>query len=214
MRKRLLLAILVLALPYGQLSAQLFTFESDTVCIKQPVKINSMAPPNATYYWGFCSGLLLSQVNGTTLGNGFAFNGAEDIEVAKDDNGNYYGFVLNKANNEIIRLNYGNSLNNVPVIHFLNDVTGTLPASPSAMYLTRESGTNKWFMFVVGGDNLGNSTLGRLDFGTSLFNIPNGNNMGNIDNTLDNPSSIFVGEDNGSYYGYVVNRGNDELVKL
>lgn len=210
MRKTFLFSALCLALS-GQLHAQLFT-APDTVCINQKVFItNNSNLADASYYWGFCSGYLANAPLGYNMGVSFGFDNPADIEIAVE-NGNYYGFVVNKGTNELMRLDFGADLSALPTVVNFGDMLGTIPVQANSLYLTRDK--DNWHLFVSGGNNAGNSTLARLDFGNSLANTPNSVNFGSLDNTLRGPRGVFVARENDQYYGFTVNSSTGTLVRL
>jgi gliding motility-associated-like protein len=215
MKKCLFLASLVLfILPSGLRAQNTFEFSTDTACVGQKIRVKPSTMNANSYYWGFCSGYLNNTPLGDYMGTTYQFNSPEAIEIAKDGN-NYYGFVVNgTGSGELLRLDYGTSLHNVPTVTNFGNIDATVSPSPNSIYLTQDSG--KWFLFVCGGSATPGtpSTLSRFDFGGSLKNVPNGVRMGNIGNRLDNPQGIFVAREGDVYYGFVVNQGNDRLIRL
>jgi gliding motility-associated-like protein len=213
MRKCLLLAALLISFSSIGVQAQrLFDFESDTVCVGQQVRIIPRTMNASSYYWGFCSGYLQTTPDLLNLGDTFGFHSPTSIEIAKDGD-EYFGFVLNGSLTQLLRLNFGKSLMNIPSVVNLGSIDTTVPLSPNSLYITKDSG--KWFLFAVGGGGTAPNTLARFDFGKSLANKPNGVNMGNPGGLLNDPRGIFVSRDlDGIYFGFVVNAGNSRLIRL
>lgn len=212
MKKRLLLALAALfLLPLGLRAQSYFDLETDTACVGQPIHLRPHTMNASSYYWGFCSGYLVNTPVEDNLGSSFDFDEPSGIEIAKDGD-NYYGFVVNTNGNQLLRLNFGKKLNNIPTVTNFGSLDTTVPPSPNSVYLMQDSG--KWFLFVCGGGTGAPSTISRFDFGTSLANVPNGVRFGNPGNLLDDPQGIFVARDADVYYGFVVNRGNDRLIRL
>lgn len=210
MRKCLLLVALLICAQWTELAAQsLFELPSDTVCVRQPIQIKSNASASS-YYWGFCSGYLRNPVQVSNQGGAFGLSAPGDIEVMKDGD-NYFGFIINRGTGELTRLNYGTSLGNTPSVTNLGNLENNIPTSPNNLYLMKD-GSN-YFMFLTGGSGV-TSSLSRIDFGTSLGNVPNSVSFANLGGLLDKPTGIFVAPDAGSYYGYVVNAGNNTLLRL
>jgi len=210
MRKQLLLSAFFIAAT-SQLYAQLFTVP-DTVCVNQNVTIINNTPlPDATYYWGFCSGYLSAMPEGSNMGVGYGFNNPSDMEVAKD-NGNYYGFVINRASRELMRLDFGPNLSSIPTVTNFGDMLGTIPDQGSSLHLTRDNGN--WYLFVTGGTNASNSSLARVDFGNALTNTPSSVNFGDLGDALRGPRGFFVTREGDHYYGFVVNNAAGTLVRL
>lgn len=216
MKKPLLLVVILLLSQLNALRAQTLFTAPDTVCVGQPVKLNSTIFDAASYYWGFCSGAITSAPTGTNMGSTFGFHTPSAIETARDKNGQYYAFVLNAGTDELLRLNYGTSLNNTPTVTNFGNLTNGLPHHPTSLHITYDTTNAQWFVFVTGGYTAGESTLGRVDFGPSLGNpAPNVANFGNPGGLLDGPRGIFVAQDADlNWYGYLVNRNNNLLIRL
>ncbi len=223
MRKYLLLVVLSILSQLQALKAQTLFTAPDTVCVRQPVHLNSTIFDASSYYWGFCSGAITSAPSGVNMGSGFGFHQPSNIEIQQDRNGQYYGFVLNASTDEFLRLNYGTSLNNVPTVTNFGNLTNGLPHHPTSMFITYDTLAENWFVFVTGGYTKAESAVGRIDFGPTLGNpTPNIANFGNLDdpltpaiNEFDGPKGIFVAKDaNLRWYGYLVNRFTSELIKL
>ncbi len=218
MKKCLLLASMVLLMtPFGLRAQNTFDLETDTACVGQTIHLKPHTMNASSYYWGFCSGYLQHNPIEDNLGSNFQFNGASGIEIAKDGD-NYYGFVVNGNSGELLRLNFGTELINTPTVTNFGSLDSTVSPSPNSVFLTQDSG--KWYLFVCGGSTAGGggpgvvSTISRFDFGKSLANKPNGVRMGNIGGLLDDPQGICVFRDGDVYYGFVVNSGNDRLIRL
>jgi len=88
-----------------------------------------------------------------------------------NESGTWVGFITCTWGNKLIRLNFGNSLLNTPVLTDLGTI-GFLNM-PSTFCIIREN--NTWYAMVV---NYGDNTLTRLTFGNSLLNNPTGVNLG------------------------------------
>jgi gliding motility-associated-like protein len=210
MKKRLLfLAILLLQLI--DVKAQNLFNMPDTVCARQPIHLTSNISASS-YYWGFCSGYMFNKPTGVNLGPITGFDSPTAMEIAKEGL-NYYGFVVNSVKRELLRLDFGNSLSNNPSIVSLGTLNNTIPISTSKLFLTKDSIGN-WFMFLCGGDDLNNSSIARIDFGSSLTKQPNSVNFGNLFDVFNAPKGIFVIREGKNYFGYVVNNVDDKLIRL
>jgi hypothetical protein len=194
----------------NHLKAQSLFSAPDTVCVRQPVRLTSNTTAS-TYYWGFCSGYLKNGATGADLGSGFSFNGADAIEIAKDGS-NYYGFVANAGSRELLRLNFGASLNNVPTVTNLGNLNNTVPQLISSLSIVKDS--NRWYMFAAGGSTSANASFARFDFGASLANTPNSVNFGNPGNLMKQPVGISVAYDGFNWYGYMADKQTNELLRL
>lgn len=216
----LLLAVLMLS-QFTRISAQKLTpspdslFSSpDTVCVNQPVTLQSNIFNQSSYYWGFCSGYLNNPPTGLNLGKTYGLKIPGNIDIV-EDSGLFYGFVVNAATREFLRYNFGSSLNNVPTINNFGNLNGGLPINPTSMFILRDTLNNHWFIFVSGGFTQATSTFGRIDFGPHLSNTPNIANFGNYNRVLNYPKGIFVAQDsNHNWWGYMVNYGNSHLLRM
>lgn len=152
----------------------------------------------------------------TNWGNiGGLMNQPVDLHVFKE-NGNWYGFTVNAEFNTITRFNFGSNFNNAPTATDLGNVGGLL--YPTGIYAINDNG--KWLVFVMnGGDNLRigtQSSITRLEFGSSLLNTPTGINLGNPGNLLHHPRDFTIMKFCGQIIGFAVN-GNpsyNNIVRL
>jgi len=87
----------------------------------------------------------------------------ESMEVIKDENGNWYGFVLDGT--QLVRMSFGTSLANAPT------AVGMTVGPPIyyGLQLTIKRFNNEWIGFVGG---YSQAYITRMDFGTSLTNTP------------------------------------------
>lgn len=216
MRKSLLLVVFLMAACASTIKAQDLFVAPDSVCIKQSIQLVSNVPDKQSHYWGFCSGYLADTPAGVNLADTFGFDGPSGVEVAKNDDGNYYGFVINAGNQSFIRLNYGKSLDNPPTITNFGNMEGIFPANCNSMYLVRDMSDKNWYIFVTAGTTLSNSSLSRLDFGKSLSNTPNIVNFGNLENKMLQPYGVFVtqSKDDNKWYGFFMNQAGNEMVRF
>jgi len=217
MRKSLLVFILLACSQLNISFAQSLFSVPDTVCVRQPVYlVDSFTKPAESYYWGFCSGYIFSTAQGAYSGSIFKTEPTA-IEVTKDGD-DYYAFVAiagttGTNSDTLIQLNFGSSLSNEPdTINYgtLNDV---MPLETSKIFSMKDN-NGDWHIFLCGGNTVANSAIVRLDFGNTLSNTPNIANMDNHSGLLNKPRGIFVQEEGGNYYGYLVNNGDNKLLKL
>jgi gliding motility-associated-like protein len=122
-----------------------------------------------------------------------------------EENNNWYGYTVNFNSNTITRFNFGNSLNNRP--HGLNlGNIGNLNG-PGGFISWRED--NNWHLFIA---NYNSNQITRLDFGSSLYNIPTGENIGG-EEFLNQPFDLVLSKDCDIIFGYILNNYN-EVVRL
>ncbi|MFA6150664.1 MAG: gliding motility-associated C-terminal domain-containing protein [Chitinophagaceae bacterium] len=213
MRRCLILTVMLIAAQLTGLHAQTTFDAPDTVCIRQPISLKPVDMSASSYYWSFCSGYLMNKPTGDFLGYTFGINNAADIEIGRNSDGKYYGFFINRTSPEFIRLDYGNSLANIPTTTSLGNLGGTIAADANSLFLMQD-GVGNFVMFVVGGASVGNSSLSRLDFGKSLSNKPNCVNMGNLGGLLDGPRGFFAAQEGPYWFGFAANALNGKLIRF
>lgn len=138
-----------------------------------------------------------------------------DLHVFKEGD-NWFGLTVNSENNTITRFNFTNSFNNTPTAQNLGNI-GNL-SYPTGIYAIDDNGF--WRVFIVNGGNNtrtgGPCSLTRLDFGSSLLNIPTGVNLGNPGNMLQHPRDLTIIKSCNQVMGFAVN-GNpsyNNIVKI
>lgn len=213
MRRCLILTVLLIVAQLNGLHAQTTFTAPDTVCIRQPITMSPVDTSASSYYWSFCSGYMMNRPDGVLLGATFGVTNAADIEIGKNDDGNYYGFYINRTVPEFVRLDFGNSLSNIPTVTSLGNLGGTVSVDANSLFLMRD-GAGKHVMFVVGGASVGNSSISRLDFGNSLGNKPNCVNMGNLGGLLNGPRGFFAAKEGPYWYGFSANAIDGKIIRF
>lgn len=216
MRKSLLLVVFLMVSYMSSVKSQDLFKAPDSVCVGQSIQLVSNVPDKQSHYWGFCSGYLFNDPVGKNLGTGFNFDGPAGIEVQKNDDGNYYGFVINSGTRSFARLNYGTSLENTPTVTDFGDMDGIFPEQCNSMYLVRDMADSNWYIFVTAGTTVASSSLSRIDFGKSLSNTPNIVNFGNLGNVMVAPYGVFVTQSkaDNNWYGFFVNRSGNTMYRF
>jgi len=127
----------------------------------------------------------------------------EAIQI-KQENGNWYGFLNN--NMSILRLDFGNSLWNTPTT---TDI-GPFPSISVAHGLAIVKEGTTWLGFF---DSDTQNKLYRLNFGTSLTNIPTFEDLGNIAG-FSHPCQLALIKENGLNYILICNFDNSSLSRV
>lgn len=187
----------------------------DTVCVNNPVVIANTSVGASSYYWNFCvADIANTPPQGVSLGNP---NGLLTIPVFMDYvqvNNNYYGFVVNLNSNRLIRLDYGNSLLNMPTAINLGNFGGVIPPNAEGIQMVFNDG--KWYAIIVGG-SLSASTgprIVKLDFGSDITNItPAATNWGNIGG-LTYPVDLHIFKENNNWFGFTVNAESNTITRF
>ncbi|MEI6436901.1 MAG: hypothetical protein WCP32_18910 [Bacteroidota bacterium] len=84
----------------------------DTVCRDGDVVIVNRSQGATTYFWKFCTGDPLTDMRGIDLGNPSGYLQTPRGISLVQDNGNFFGFIANSGNGSIIRISWGNHLQN------------------------------------------------------------------------------------------------------
>ncbi|MCB0697334.1 MAG: hypothetical protein KDC07_08215, partial [Chitinophagaceae bacterium] len=215
MRKSLLLVVFLIASLVSSVNAQEELFKApDSVCEKQLIQLLSNVPDKQSHYWGFCSGYLYKDPTGVNLGDTFKLDLPAGIEVAKDDDGNYYGFAINAGNNSFLRMDFGTDLSSIPTITDFGNMDGIFPDEVNSLYLVRDLADKRWYIFLTSGQTAATSALSRIDFGKSLSNTPNIVNFGNLENKLNYPTGVFVAKEGDKWYGFYCNFNGSQLMRF
>lgn len=170
------IAVLVVCfLPCTQLlTAQVANFSVPaSACRDQRIAIQSSVSGDEIE-WDFCARDLTQSPIITDAVSVPGFLGGFGYKVV-NDNGNFFGFVLSFAGNLLFRLDFGNSLTNTPSVVNLGN-PGNVLNKPQSIEVSKVDGI--WYAFV-GYDSPGHG-IAKLNFGTSLTNIPTGESIGNF----------------------------------
>ncbi|MCM5528539.1 PKD domain-containing protein [Parasegetibacter sp. NRK P23] len=146
----------------------------------------------------------------TNWGNSYGLSFPIDLHLFQDGN-RWYGFTINSANNTLTRFDFTESFENTPT-----GSTVPLPSAfdyPTGIYTMFSNGN--WYSFITNeSPSAGSPTLIRLDFGSSLLNVPVPVNLGNPGNALTRPRDISVFNYCGNVSAFVVNAITNELVRI
>jgi gliding motility-associated-like protein len=167
------------------------------ICYENGQWIGFVSNNNTIIRLNFGSSLGNNAPVGTLLGPYPMLNTAHCIEIL-NEGGNWVGYLTCTWGNNLVRLNFGNSLLNQPLLTDLGSVGGTLNM-PFSFRMINENGI--WYALVA---NAGDNTLTRLTFGISLFNNPSGLNLGHgIQGTT--PGGVTLIRDCESTTGFQLN---------
>jgi len=186
----------------------------DTVCVNTPVTVSNTSIGATNYFWNFCVADLNKAPTGLNLGN---LNGGFSTPVYIDyvsEGGHYFGFLTNNVPGKLLRLDFGNSLLNIPSVTDLGSVGGIIPNNTEGVQVIKNE--NKWYVIIVGGAPEGGtqSAIVKIELGTNIGNnSPIGTYWGNIGN-LDYPHDLHIFDDNGHWYGFTVNTGNNTITRF
>lgn len=188
----------------------------DTVCVNAPVTFNNTTTGASTYYWNFCAADVNKSPIGVNLGNpSSALSWPVFMDYVKV-NGNYYGFLINYDPGGLIRLDFGNSLLNIPTAVNLGDFGGIIPSDRAAEGIQIVQNEGKWYAIIVGGYPVlgSNPRVLKIEFGTNITNpSPSATDWGNIGNMY-RPIDLHLFKENDIWYGFTVNSENNTITRF
>ncbi len=145
---------------------------------------------------------------GINLGNIGNLDHPGGINVINDNNV-WRAFTTNATSNTITRLDFGNSLSNIPTGVNLGNPNNAL-RDPRDLYILKYC--DKTVAFIINGQP--NAQLLKLDFNNDFSTIPSVINFGNLGN-MNFPHSISkifrVGDE---LYSFITNAGNNTITRL
>ena len=189
---------------FGQTPIPAFSVQSQ-VCLGEELDIINSSGDATSYQWDLCPSDLSGAIttsNILTLGGIFNSFG---LKLVQSD-GLYYGFVTSRDNNQLFRLEYGDSLRNQSTDITIVEITltGDGVSSPYDIDVVNQAGN--WYGVVSNGNN----TLSVLDFGVSLTNntVPSVQ-YGSLG--LDLPRGLEMVQESGNWVGIVSNSSGAKL---
>jgi PKD repeat protein len=185
-------------------------FTSTTVaCSNQNLYFLNSTTGAVSYEWDFCSGdLALTPQASIAATSGLLFR-TRSIRVVSQGSA-WFGFTIDQASspNRLIRLDFGNSLANNPLVVDLGNPSNILN---SAFDFQMYKEASNWYGLVA---NTGANSLLRLSFGTDLVSTPTVQDLGSF-GVLNTPNGIFLAKENGMVSAFVTNGGGvSEIVRL
>jgi gliding motility-associated-like protein len=181
----------------------------DTVCVGQPFQITNTSEGAQTFNWRFCALDLGAIPSVTSLGT-FGILDAPVFSQLIFEQGAYFVFLTNHHTTELIRLDFGESINNTPTITSLGNFPGIIPIQIEGLSIQFDNG-NWWGFALTGGT--GEPSLIRFNFGSSITNFPTVENLGNIGN-LSFPHELFLYKEDNNWLGITVNRSSNSLTRF
>jgi hypothetical protein len=138
-----------------------------------------------------------------------------DLQIIQDGT-QWYGFTVNAQSNTLTRFNFTNSFENIPTGVNLGNIGGL--QFPTGLHILRKD--NYWYAFIANEGVDVNyppipSSLSRLDFGSSLLNLPAGTNLGNLNNSFRNARDVTIYQSCNQIFGFVIcNSFQNDIVRL
>ena len=190
-----------------------FTTPDDTVCTNDPVALTQASTNATTYYWTFCGGDLLQAPQALSLLDldPTATNDLLPVRITLAHEGNeYYAFVTNHRDSSITRLKFnGSYMDPAPTMTVLDRVSlQNKVYTAQGIQVAFDPLLGRWIGFVVCSDNIWPKNfeghLVRMDFGTSLNNIPTLTVIDAVKSHMMFPQGMQVVQDNnGDWFVFV-----------
>ncbi|MEL7002913.1 MAG: PKD domain-containing protein, partial [Bacteroidota bacterium] len=167
-------------------------------CINELISLENLSSANAqTYEWEFCPGDIEAVPTIANILEDGLFDRTFAIDYMQVDS-TWVAFVPSRANDELLRLDYGNDPNNTPNIINLGNI-GNLLDGPVSIDFMKEG--NDWFAFIV---NLDDGELLRLEFGDDILSTPTITALGGVLGTFSNPDAVELIRDNAEFKAIVL----------
>ena len=135
--------------------------------------------------------------------------GMEGIQILNDNN-QWWGFIIGGTGiwdeEYFLRLNFGNSLSNIPTVENLGAIGGL--SFPHDLFFIKEN--DNWIGITI---NKFNNTITRFQFGDNLSNTPTATNLGNIGN-LFRPTGFFPIQVDEAWHLFITNSENNTLSRV
>ncbi len=185
---------------------------SDSVCENQPIIVagSSVNVPD-NLQWDFCSNAPSSNFSSivNTVIPGSILGDICGLSVGKSNSDNYYAFTGSRTGTQVKRLNFGNSITNLPTTTILAPI-GTVNGNQFDCQLVKTDEGN-WFLFVA---EPGNNRIVRLSFDNQLDNpTPLGQVLGPFPGgTFNLPFSVSVFKHEEEWYGVAANFSLNNIV--
>lgn len=131
-------------------------------------------------------------------------NNIGDIEIVRE-NGNWFGIIVGYSSRTLVRLDFGSSLLTTPTTTSITP-SGLSTVQPQGIKIIQEAGNI--YAFIVSF----NGNLVRLDFETSILNIPNFNDLGTFGGELNRTLKIDLAYEDSQFLGFTTNYNNNTLL--
>jgi PKD repeat protein len=181
----------------------------DTVCTNEPFNITNTTIGAESYKWDFCSGDFTDR---PTLGLQASIptaNMLTDVATVFDGS-NWYGFASSRENNTLIRLEFGNSLDNTPTLVSMGTLNNLL-SRPEQLKFMKEG--DNWYALVT---NLGtfatNFSIVRLNFGNDLKAIPQAERLVTLNPFLKMPRGLALAREGANTIAVITNFLDNSLL--
>jgi len=177
----------------------------DTTCTGNTINILNTTTGGTTYYWNFCSGNTNSDPSGVNIGNpGSLLDIPTYLTLVKQDN-ECFSFISCQQTG-IVRYYHGGSFKNNPISWTALGKFGILDFDEEGIQVKYDNG--QWYGFVNS-----DTTIIKLNFGTSLWNTPTAINL-NISHVFNMTHGLAIIKEGETWLGFVTCSFENKIYRL
>lgn len=199
--------LLLPCLSIGQCPVANFNLPA-TVCLGESFDIINTSVGGVKFEWDICSGDLQSNtVQASGIING-TFNKPSFITLVTDSQ-NWYGFVVSRFGQKIIRLDFGNDLKNTPITVDLGTFQNSF-TQPIDIEFFKENGT--WYALLI---DVSTNKLWRMTFDSIDDTTPTLQSLDSFNalNLTDAPVDIEILTDNNNVTALITNYYGSKIIQ-
>jgi uncharacterized protein (TIGR02145 family) len=177
----------------------------DTVCVNQSINITNTTTGGSTYYWNFCSGNANNDPTGLNIGNPGALLDIPTYITLVKENNDCYSFISCQQTG-VVRYYHGGSFKNNPISWTNIGKLGIIDFDQEGIQVKYDNG--QWYGFVNS-----DTTVIRLDFGTSLANMPTAVNL-NISHVFWMAHGLSIIKEGNTWLGFLTCSLENKIFRL
>jgi gliding motility-associated-like protein len=177
----------------------------DSICVGSPVSAINLTTGGTTYYWNFCSGNVNNDPFGVNIGNPGNLLDVPTYMTLVQDGNKFYSFISNQFAG-IIRYDHGSTFSHNPVSSTNLGTFGLLGIHVEGIKIKKDNGN--WYGFVCN-----ETTIIRMDFGSSLANTPTAVDIGPVPGLIFAHGLEIIKEGN-TWLGFISDTTGDSFFRL
>jgi PKD repeat protein len=176
----------------------------DSICGGNSFQISNTSTAGMDYYWDLCPGDLKNIPQGLNYGPDGNLSFPQQVRLIKD-NGKYFLFLVNFFGNNLLRYDFGTSLDNTPVLFIYASLGFN---QPHGLDIYNENGT--WYALVA---NYANARLTRVDLGVLIENnIATSTDLGQFG--FNGPRGVEIVYDGSDFFVFVTNDSGSDIIRI
>ena len=173
-----------------------------TVCVGENIAVDNNSTDAIRYEWDFCASDIIKDSIVIESIREESLNGVHHLDIVKYQD-MYFGFAVNRNTASLLRLDFGNTLDNTPRIHDIGNIDDQF-SEPIDIGIFQEH--NNWYGIVV---DIGQSSIHRLSFEDGIESRPSAEVI--EQDVLDRPVACSVIKEDGFTFIQVANYGNGNI---